>query len=91
MVLLPFIEERRLLDAVAPHEATLTPEEAARNGRRIDQLFVSTAHPLAPEAFELAEKSAGRPLEKLHEVTAPMDPVVSPGTSLAILLACVQT
>jgi 5'-3' exoribonuclease 2 len=78
VVLLPFIEERRLLDAVAPLEATLTPEEAARNGRRVDQLFVSTAHPLAPEAFELAEKSAGRPPERLHEITAPLDPVVSP-------------
>ena len=53
VVLLPFIEEARLLDAVAPLEKTLTPEEAARNGRRIDQLYVSTAHPLAPEAFEV--------------------------------------
>ncbi len=53
VVLLPFIEESRLLDAVAPLEKTLNPEEAARNGRRVDQLYVSTAHPLAPEAFEV--------------------------------------
>ena len=78
MVLLPFIEEARLLEAVAPLEASLTPEEAARNGRRIDQLFVSTAHPLAPEAFEVAEKAAGKELpEELHEAAAPLDPAVS--------------
>jgi len=76
VVLLPFIEEARLLEAVAPLEASLTSEEAARNGRRVDQLFVSTAHPLAPEAFEVAEKAVGRATEELHDVAAPMDPAV---------------
>lgn len=32
-MLLPFIDEKRLLDAVAPKEATLTAEEHYRNGK----------------------------------------------------------
>ena len=45
VVLLPFIEEERLLAAIAPKEASLTPEEAARNGQRIDMLFMSRYRP----------------------------------------------
>ncbi len=39
-------------------EPTLTEEERKRNGRRIDFLYVSSAHPIAPDIFELADLAA---------------------------------
>ena len=41
VALLPFIDERRLLDAVRPLEATLTEQERAQNARGTDLLFLS--------------------------------------------------
>lgn len=50
VVLLPFIEEKRLLEHVVPIEETqLTPEETARNTRVGKTLiFVHKTHPLSP-------------------------------------------
>ena len=51
MCLLPFIDEARLLAAVAPCEASLTAEERFRNAKRCEQLFLvqlSPAHPPPP-------------------------------------------
>ena len=39
-------------------EPTLTDEEKVRNGRRIDLLYVSSAHPIAPDIFEVADLAA---------------------------------
>lgn len=39
-------------------EKTLTEEELRRNGRRRDLLYVSNAHPIAPDIFELADLAA---------------------------------
>lgn len=39
-------------------EGSLTEEEQRRNGRRIDLLYVSSAHPIAPDIFELADLAA---------------------------------
>lgn len=76
VVLLPFIEEKRLLDAIATVEGSLTPEELARNSRRIDNIFLASSHPLAPEVFEVADCAAGLAPEKLHDAAAAVDPSV---------------
>jgi 5'-3' exonuclease len=88
VALLPFIDEARLLAAVAPLEPTLTPEEAYRNSRRLELLFCSGSHALAPDIFEAAEAAAGAQLgdgekEGADGLTAaalaaerPMDPEV---------------
>jgi len=47
VVLLPFIEERRLLDALEPVYARLDPVDAARNVCGSDRLFLSLWHPAA--------------------------------------------
>ena len=59
VALLPFIDEGRLLAATGPCEEELDPEETARNGRRDELIFCATSHPLAPEAFELADAATG--------------------------------
>jgi len=59
VALLPFIDEARLLAATGPVEKELDQEETARNGRRDELIFCATSHPLAPEAFELADAATG--------------------------------
>ena len=46
IVLLPFIDEKRLLDAMATKYPLLTEEEHARNERGKDALLLSDKHPL---------------------------------------------
>ena len=46
VVLLPFIDEKRLLDAMAPRYTNLTDDENRRNQWGHNLLFVCEAHPL---------------------------------------------
>lgn len=39
-------------------EGSLTAEERARNGQRLERLYVSTSHSLAPDIFELVDDAA---------------------------------
>ncbi|KAJ0255874.1 5'-3' exoribonuclease 3 [Hirschfeldia incana] len=50
---LPFIDEKRLLDAVSEVEFTLTDEEKRRNSMMCDMLFIATSHRLAELIFSL--------------------------------------
>ncbi|CAH2067438.1 unnamed protein product [Thlaspi arvense] len=50
---LPFIDERRLLEAVTEVEFTLTDEEKRRNSMMCDMLFIATSHRLAELIFSL--------------------------------------
>lgn len=76
VALLPFIDETRLLNAVAPLEATLTDEEQYRNAKRTELLFMASWHPLAPDVLTMAEEHAGMAVDARAEVTAPVDPKV---------------
>ena len=82
VVLLPFIDEKRLLTAIETVEGSLTAEERARNSQRIDSIFLSSSHPLAPEVFQVADAAGGLAPEKLHEAAAQLDPSVRPGSPL---------
>lgn len=42
----------------APLEASLTEEEARRNSRRLDLLYLASSHPVAPDVFQLADQAA---------------------------------
>ena len=56
VVLLPFIEEERILAVAKEHEAEFTPEERRRNSHGLPVLVVSHAHPLfAPIAAAYAQ------------------------------------
>ncbi|KAL0807867.1 hypothetical protein Bca101_100359 [Brassica carinata] len=50
---LPFIDEKRLLEAVSEVEFTLTDEEKRRNSMMCDMLFIATSHRLAELIFSL--------------------------------------
>lgn len=49
VALLPFIDEKRLLDAMAKKYSLLSPEEVARNELGRDVLIISDRHPLYEE------------------------------------------
>lgn len=48
VALLPFIDEKRLLDAMAPHYPQLTEEEIKRNRWGSNAMFASDEHPIYP-------------------------------------------
>lgn len=52
VALLPFIDQKRLLDAMAPLYAGLTEEEVQRNRWGSDVIFASDQHPMYP-SYEL--------------------------------------
>lgn len=47
VLLLPFIDEQRLVEIVAPIIETLNPEDAARNELGGSYIFLHSSHPLA--------------------------------------------
>ena len=56
-------------------ERTLTDEEARRNGQRIDAFFVSSAHPVAPDIFELGDlAAAAATAEERRRIERALDP-----------------
>lgn len=56
VALLPFIDEKRLLDAMAIHYPELTEDEVRRNKWGANALFVSEKHPLYPTVEGLYTK-----------------------------------
>ena len=56
VALLPFIDETRLLDAMAPRYANLSDEEKRRNGWGNDVIFASEENPLYPSMEALYGK-----------------------------------
>ncbi|CAL1701633.1 unnamed protein product [Somion occarium] len=48
VALLPFIDEKRLLEAMAPHYHKLTDEERRRNGWGDNVIYVAEEHPFYP-------------------------------------------
>ncbi|KAG8647865.1 hypothetical protein MANES_09G118800v8 [Manihot esculenta] len=56
--ILPFIEESRLLSAVAQVEHTLTDEEKRRNSLVVDILFVHVSHPLADIVIPFSKQNS---------------------------------
>ena len=57
-----------------PLEEQLSEEETHRNGRRLDLFYVSSAHPLTPDIFEMADRLGSlSPAERAREMV-PMNP-----------------
>ena len=66
VAILPFIDEKRLLDAMASRYPLLSPEEHARNEMGRDVLIMSDRHPLYEEiATNFYSKRQGCPKYKL--------------------------
>lgn len=67
VALLPFIDEKRLLDAMAKKYPLLSAEDAARNEMGKDALIMSDRHPLYEEvAMNFYSKRQGSPKYKLN-------------------------
>ncbi|KAJ0454422.1 putative transcription factor interactor and regulator CCHC(Zn) family [Helianthus annuus] len=74
---LPFIEEDRLLAEVTKVEHTLTDEEARRNSRMSDMLFVALSHTLSPYIFSLNDCCKQLSAEERVKVKEQIDPSAS--------------
>ncbi|KIY92231.1 5'-3' exoribonuclease 2 [Monoraphidium neglectum] len=87
--LLPFIDEERLLEAVAPLEEKLSPEEKYRNSKRTDLLYVhGGAHPLGAVIARLAQELGGLgDEERAAQPGEPLDPEASRCINGRLLLA----
>lgn len=76
VVLLPFIDEKRLLGAIRHLDHTLTPDERRRNSVGCHMLFVNQRHPAASQLVELEPNDAPIPV-------AAMVPQVAAGAATA--------
>eukprot|EP00793_Prasinoderma_coloniale_P004767 PRCOL_00000528-RA len=56
VALLPFIDEKRLLEATKPVHDTLGPEETRRNSNLTDVMYISSQHPLAKTIERLYDR-----------------------------------
>ena len=71
VALLPFIDEKRLLDAMATKYPLLSAEDAARNETGRDVLMISDRHPLYEEvAVNFYSKRQGSPKHNLTPKTS---------------------
>lgn len=71
IALLPFIDEKRLLDAMATKYPLLTEDEASRNSFGHDALLFSTKHPLYEDvATNFYSKKAGAPQFSINPRTS---------------------
>ena len=60
-------------------EHTLTKEELRRNSRRLDQVYLLSSHPMAPDVFELADLSTGLPDSQRIELSKALDTAITGG------------
>ena len=63
-----------------PLERLLEEDEAWRNGRRLDQIYVGPSHPICPDLYDLGSRAE---LEPGVEHKVPIDPQLTgaPGNS----------
>lgn len=76
---LPFIDEKRLLAEVEKVEHTLTEEEARRNSRMCDMLFLTMSHGLSSLIFSLDERTMKLSPKDRLETKEPISPKKSGG------------
>ncbi|CAH8300224.1 unnamed protein product [Eruca vesicaria subsp. sativa] len=76
---LPFIEEKRLLEAAAKVEHSLTKEEVRRNSVLSDMLFVVSSHPLAELIRSLSSRTIKLTNKERATATEKIDPGLSEG------------
>ena len=76
VVLLPWIDEQRLLDAVRPQEERLNEEEKRRNSRLSTLIFVAGDHPLAAQIKTMDEMREKQGLTGAR-LSAKIDPAKS--------------
>ena len=66
-----------------PLEQTLTEEEARRNSRRLELLYVSSSNPITPDIFQLADQHKGADEQARAALSAPMNAQLT-GASLGL-------
>ena len=68
VALLPFIDEKRLLDAMATKYPELTEDEVRRNGTGKDAIMVSEENPLYNQICSLYMKRKVDEVSPFHDV-----------------------
>ncbi|CAD7696909.1 unnamed protein product [Ostreobium quekettii] len=81
VALLPFIDEDRLVKAMEPHMSKLTPEEKERNTTKPHQLYLHSAHSLAPAVREMACTMKGVPGKQRFQSKVAINPGDAKGMS----------
>ncbi|KAG7536782.1 Zinc finger CCHC-type [Arabidopsis suecica] len=76
---LPFVDERRLLEAATLVEKSLTNEEIRRNSVLFDMLFVVASHPLAELIRSLNSRTNNLSNEERATIIEKIDPGLSDG------------
>ena len=76
VVLLPFIEEERLVDAISEHEESFTAEEARRNSHGVPLLFVGEEY--ASLFAPLRDTPPGTELQLTPELRANLAGIATP-------------
>lgn len=85
VALLPFIDEKRLLDAMGKHYPDLTEEEIERNNPGNDMIFASSEHAIYPFYESLYGKKKLAELLKTNEEEGNKRPVEYLSLSLSLL------
>mmetsp|Transcript_3382 Transcript_3382/g.9711 ORF Transcript_3382/g.9711 Transcript_3382/m.9711 type:complete len:890 (+) Transcript_3382:1230-3899(+) len=86
VVLLPFIDEKRLLEVTELVEPKLTEDEKFRNGRRLELMYVGPSHSLVPSVLELEDLCSSLPEDKRLEHKQALDTEASGGMAGYIAL-----
>ena len=76
--------------AQLPLEATLTEEEARRNSRRLDLLYLASSHPVAPDVFQLCDAAGAADEAARATLERPLDPQLSGARPLAFCASTVS-
>lgn len=81
VVLLPWIDEKKLLTAIDPLERALTGRDKTRNSIGPSYLFCGKRHPLANTVMAIYDKTSGKPESAWAAIKAPIP--VSEGLGLS--------
>jgi len=79
VALLPWVDSKRLVDAIEPLWDTLTPDQKRMNSVGFTEIFVNCIHPLAQPITELHVKFKDKPQDVIRDNAEKMNTVKSHG------------
>lgn len=82
----PFSDGSRsapLTEPQAELEHLLTEEERRRNSKRLDQIYMLSSHPMAPDAFELADSASALDESARTQLSKALEPTITGACKLS--------